>query len=217
MFENGKGVVTAAVPLAALVGRLPVTVLPPGIVPVGPKGPPVEFDRGNGTLEVPALSVVPEEGVGVPPEEPIGEDELPAGKGTDAHEVDNGTELVGGFVVGMPVVPAPDTPVPDDGTLVEFPAGKGGDEENVAGKAEPVSDGAAVGETLDVEIFGNCDVVPGVKTDDAPVPVGPVPGARLALILLLVMGYGVLEPPGTADELVVPVLPEVRRVEEFVG
>lgn len=188
MFENGKGVGTTAVPLAALVGRLPVTVLPPEIVPVGPKGPPVEFDRGNGALEVPALSVVPEEGVDVPPEEPMTEDELPAGKGTDAQEVDNEAELVGSFVVGMPVVPAPDTPVPDDRTLVEFPVGNGGDEENVAGKAELVSDGAVVGGTPEVETFGDCDVVPGVKTGDAPVPVGPVPEAGLALILLLVMG-----------------------------
>lgn len=188
MFENGKGVVTTAVPLAALVGRLPVTVLPPGIVPVGPKGPPVEFDRGNGELEVPALSVVPEEGVGVPPEEPVAEDELPAGKGTDAQEVDNEAELVGSFVVGMPVVPAPDTPVPDDGTIVEFPVGNGGDEENVAGKAELVSDGAAVEGTPEVETFGDCDVAPGVNIDDAPVPVGTVPGAGLALILLFVMG-----------------------------
>jgi hypothetical protein len=161
VFESGNGVVTAAVPLAALVGRLPVTVLPPGIVPVGPKEPPVE---------------------------PMGEVELPKGKGTDAHEVDNGTELMGGFVVGMPVVPAPDRPVPDDGTLVEFPAGNVGDEEYVAGRAEPVSDGAAVGETLDAEIFGDCDVVPDVKIGDAPVPVGPVPGVKFALILLLVMG-----------------------------
>lgn len=128
MFENGKGVETAAVPLAALVGRLPVTVLPPGIAPVGPKDPIVELDRGNGALEVPVLSAVPEEGAGVPPEEPIDEVELPRGKGTDAHEVDNEIELMGGFVVGMPVIPAPDTPVPDDGTLVEFPVGNGDDE-----------------------------------------------------------------------------------------
>jgi hypothetical protein len=124
---------------------------------------------------------------------------------------------VGGFVVGMPVVPAPDTPVPDNGTLVKFPVGTGGDEGYVAGKAEPVSDGEAVGGALDEEVFGDCDVAPDVKIDDAPVPVGPVPKVTLALILLLVVGFGVLDPPGTADELAVPVIPGVRRVEEFAG
>ena len=98
------------------------------------------------------LGGIPDDGTGVPPEEPMTDVELPKGNGAVAHEVDNGAELVGGVGVGsIPPVPIPDALVAGGEIPVELPVGRGADVEGVAGKPVSVSDGATAEITVGAE------------------------------------------------------------------